>query len=243
MPPETYEYKQFSRRTLPHIHSPGATLFVTFRLHGSIPKVVLRQWEHERSDLLKTISVLCDSDINEAIDLALSERVRVFNRQWFAKYEEVLHAASSGPNWLKDAQIAQVVANAFHHLDEQAYGLHAYSIMSNHAHVAFTPLLNERTVHKKPDSARTEFVSTDPTLSAIMKSLKGFTAREANKLIGRKGTFWQAESYDREIRDEAEFWRTIRYILNNPVKAGLVRDWRDYPFSWLTPSLKAILDR
>ena len=135
-----------------------------------------------------------------------------------------------------------MVADAFHHLDEQAYRLHAYSIMSNHAHAAFTLLLNERTVHKKPDSIRTEFVSTDPTLSAIMKSLKGFTAREANKLLDRKGTFWQAESYDREIRDDIEFWRVIRYILNNPVKAGLVRDWHQYPFSWVSPALLEFLN-
>ena len=62
-----------------------------------------------------------------------------------------------------------------------------------------------------------------------MKSLKGFTAREAIKLLDRKGTFWQAESYDREIRDDIEFWRVIRYILNNPVKAGLCpkpEDWK-----------------
>jgi putative transposase len=238
-----YEYKQFHRRTLPHVHSPGATLFVTFRLHGSIPKTVLRQWELEKADLLKAAPSLADVNASETIDTVLSERFLVFNRQWFARYEEVLHEASSGPTWLKDAQIARVVADAMHHLDERAYRLHAYCVMSNHAHVAFTPLLNDRTVYKKPDSIRTEFVSSDPTLSAIMKSLKGYTAREANKLLRRKGTFWQAESYDREIRDEVEFWRVIRYILNNPVKAGLVRDWREYPFSWLSPSLLEVLNR
>ena len=115
--------------------------------------------------------------------------------------------------------------------------------MSNHAHVAFTPILNERSIHEKPDSIRTEFISSEPTLAAIMKSLKGFTAREANKLLGRKGTFWQAESYDREIRNETEFWRVIKYVLNNPVKAGLVREWKAYPFSWLSPNLAEILDR
>ena len=237
-----YEYKQFYRRKLPHIHSPGTTLFVTFRLHGSIPKAVLKQWELERSDLLKSVATLSNDDVDETTVPSLSDRLIAFNRQWFAKYEEVLHKGSSGPTWLKDAQIAQVVADAFHHLDEKAYRLHSYSIMSNHAHVAFTPFLSERTVYKKPDSIRTEFVSTDPTLSAIMKSLKGFTAREANKLLDRKGTFWQAESYDREIRDDIEFWRVIRYILNNPVKAGLVRDWREYPYSWVSPTLLEFLN-
>jgi len=236
-----YEYKQFYRRKLPHIHSPGATLFVTFRLHGSIPKTVLRRWELEKSELLATTPALSNDDTNEPIGSSLSERLMAFNRRWFAEYEEVLHKGSSGPTWLKDAQIAQVVADAFHHLDEMRQRLHAYSIMSNHAHVAFTPLLNERTILRNPDSIRTEFVSTDPTLAAIMKSLKGFTAREANKLLGRKGTFWQAECYDRQVRDEVEFRRVIRYILNNPVKAGLVREWKTYPFSWLLPELAEIM--
>lgn len=42
------EYKQFYRRKLPHIHAPGATLFVTFRLAGSIPKSVIEHWKHEK---------------------------------------------------------------------------------------------------------------------------------------------------------------------------------------------------
>ncbi len=49
----SYEYKQFYRRKLPHIHSPGSTLFVTFRLAGSIPKKVLQQWLAEKSLLAR----------------------------------------------------------------------------------------------------------------------------------------------------------------------------------------------
>jgi putative DNA methylase len=56
-----------------------------------------------------------------------------------------------------------------------------------------------------------------------MKSLKGFTARQANRMLARTGTpFWQKESYDHWVRDEAEWHRIARYIENNPVKAGLV---------------------
>jgi putative transposase len=55
--------------------------------------------------------------------------------------------------------------------------------------------------------------------------LKGVTARQANKLLGRTGeAFWQAECYDRWIRNEEEFRRVWAYIENNPVKAGLVAE-------------------
>ncbi|HUR98602.1 MAG TPA: hypothetical protein VMZ26_11110 [Pyrinomonadaceae bacterium] len=65
-----------------------------------------------------------------------------------------------------------------------------------------------------------------------MKSIKGYTAREANKILNRKGSFWEAESYDHEVADDEEFNRIVRYVLNNPVKAGLVKDWRDWKWNW-----------
>ena len=61
---------------------------------------------------------------------------------------------------------------------------------------------------------------------------KSYTARQANKLLGRTGEpFWQRESYDHWVRDEAEHRRIISYIENNPVKAGLVNSPRKYPWS------------
>ena len=55
--------------------------------------------------------------------------------------------------------------------------------------------------------------------------LKGFTAHEANELLGQTGKpFWQNESYDHLVRSPQEFDRIRRYIENNPVKAGLVAD-------------------
>ena len=47
----------------------------------------------------------------------------------------------------------------------------------------------------------------------------------------RSGVFWQDESYDHIVRDQAELERTIKYVLNNPVKAGLVDDWEKW--KWL----------
>jgi REP element-mobilizing transposase RayT len=73
--------------------------------------------------------------------------------------------------------------------------------MANHVHMLITPKI-------------------DP--SRMMQSLKGYTARESNRLLNRTGDpFWQSESYDHWIRDEAEFDRIRRYIEENPVHAGL----------------------
>ncbi|HEX8847496.1 MAG TPA: hypothetical protein VF791_22830, partial [Pyrinomonadaceae bacterium] len=67
------------------------------------------------------------------------------------------------------------------------------------------------------------------------KTIKGFTAREANKLLNLTGQpFWQDESYDRWVRDETELKRIIRYIEHNPVSAGLVAKPEDWPWSSAT---------
>lgn len=66
-----------------------------------------------------------------------------------------------------------------------------------------------------------------------MQSLKGYTAHEANKILNRTGQFWEEESYDHEVRNDEELDRIVKYVLNNPVKAGLVKDWREWQWSWL----------
>ena len=51
----------------------------------------------------------------------------------------------------------------------------------------------------------------------------------------KKGAFWQHESYDHVVRNEKEFERILAYIVNNPVKAGLVADWQDWPYTYMAP--------
>ncbi|MBM4168937.1 MAG: hypothetical protein FJ215_07240 [Ignavibacteria bacterium] len=61
-----------------------------------------------------------------------------------------------------------------------------------------------------------------------MKGLKGASARKVNILRRRTGYFWQHESYDRIVRDQEEFEEKLRYMSNNPRKAGLTDDPWNY---------------
>src|SRR5215831_8076410 len=97
-----FDYKQFYGRNLPHIQPPEATLFVTFRLTGSIPREVLEEWLREKKELemrrlrRETIggaSLDPDEEVEEKLSL---------QRHWFAKFENLLHAETAGPLWLKD---------------------------------------------------------------------------------------------------------------------------------------------
>jgi REP element-mobilizing transposase RayT len=119
--------------------------------------------------------------------------------------------APTGPTWLKDPRIAGVVRNTLLTGCEQwgLFDLSAWVIMSNHVHILLQP-------HKKP--------------AEIMCTLKSASAREANRILGRSGeAFWQRESYDRWVRNKAEFDKIIHYIEWNPVTAGLVNQPEDFP--------------
>ena len=70
------------------------------------------------------------------------------------------------------------------------------------------------------------------SLASIMQSLKGYTAFQCNRLLERKGEFWAHESYDHYVRDAEEWNRIMSYVLNNPVKAGYVADWRDWKWNY-----------
>jgi len=92
--------------------------------------------------------------------------------------------------------------------------------MANHVHLLIHPLIS-------PDR--------------LLKSLKGASARHANRLLGRTGEpFWQKESYDHWVRNPAEFEKIRVYIENNPVKAGLVRKPQDFP--WSSAGVETSLD-
>jgi hypothetical protein len=64
-----------------------------------------------------------------------------------------------------------------------------------------------------------------------MHSVKLYSARHCNKLLGTRGAFWQDESYDHCVFDFEELGRVVEYVEKNPVRAGLVRIPEEWPFS------------
>ncbi|MFZ0294867.1 MAG: hypothetical protein WAL52_14765 [Candidatus Sulfotelmatobacter sp.] len=68
-----------------------------------------------------------------------------------------------------------------------------------------------------------------------MDAVKGASAHKVNKLLGRKGTVWQAESFDHVLRSSESLDAKVIYLLENPVRAGLVKQWTDYPWLWMKP--------
>jgi REP element-mobilizing transposase RayT len=206
------KYQPYYRRNLPHLQPLGATFFVTFRLAGSLPRVLLEQWAQDSRQHAAEQALIAGEQERE-------RRQREWQKLWFYRFERSLDTARSGPVWLRDERVAALVGESLGHRDGKFYRLDAYCIMPNHVHVVFTPFA-------------VETGSLPHSLAAILQSLKGYTARRANHLLGRRGAFWAHESYDHYIRTETERERIVAYVLNNPVKAGLAQDWHEWHWTY-----------
>ena len=229
-----FDYKPFYHRNLPHIQPPGATFFVTFHLAGSLPQRILEQWKMEKSHFLKLPNA-SGFAASKQVAFGQKREYREWRRQWFQKFENTLDNAQNGPLWLKDERIAKEVAESLCYRDGKVYRLDAYCIMANHVHIVFAPLpikpSETNTVDRPDNTAQTNSLCYN-TLSSIMQSLKGYTAWKANRLLGRSGAFWHHESYDHAVRNVSEWQRIITYVLNNPVKVGLVDEWEKWQWSY-----------
>jgi REP element-mobilizing transposase RayT len=141
----------------------------------------------------------------------------------FIREDTWLNKAEFGPKWLTHPAVVGVVMEALHYRDRREYDLSAFCVMANHIHVLFTPLA-------QPNGSCI-------SLNKIMQSLKRHTARQANLILGRDGTFWQDESYDHVVRDHGEFARILHYVLENPMKAGLLSQWDEWEWTFCKPEL------
>ncbi len=142
---------------------------------------------------------------------------RVFSHRMDAMLD-----AGAGSCVMRDPRIADLVEGALRFFDGDRYILHAWAVMPNHAHVVFTPL-------------------RDHALDEVLKSWKGFTSRETNRLLNREGMLWQKESHDHLVRNQEDFDHHLEYTLKNPAAAGLT-NWRWVgrgPSSpgWLSPQV------
>jgi putative transposase len=131
----------------------------------------------------------------------------------FLAWDREVDKAAFGPVWLQDARVARVVADALSYGESgrQFYQLRAWVVMPNHVHVLLRP---------------------KTSMPVITRWLKGSTARQANLILSRTGeAFWQDESFDHRVRDEAELDRIVRYVEYNPVSIGLAANPSAWPWS------------
>ena len=172
----------YYERRLPHWQPPGREVFITWRLYGSLP---------QQASPLKGNST---------------------SGQAFVHYDRILDCARTGPLWLKDPRVANLVLRVLSEAQRQGlFTLGAYVLMTNHVHV---------------------LLDAHAPIGKITRQIKGATARVANTLLNRTGNrFWQDESFDHWVRNSEERQKIRVYIERNPVSAGLVTRPEEWPWS------------
>jgi Rad3-related DNA helicase/REP element-mobilizing transposase RayT len=182
---------------LPHWTKSGGIYAVTFRLADSMPAEVLGQWKAERDSIERSAAHR---------DLTPPEQRR-YEQLQSATLEKFLDAGH-GKCWLRRPGIAELVTSALQHFHGERYRLLAWCVMPNHVHAVLQP-----------------FESFE--LADLMHSIKSWTGKEANRLLGRTGEFWQSEYYDHLIRDEDDLRHQMNYAWSNSDTAGLENwNWR-----------------
>ena len=73
-------------------------------------------------------------------------------------------------------------------------------------------------------------LNSSPELSNLVRKFKNITTYRFNKYNGTDGKIWQSNYYDHKIRDDEDLIAQARYIVANPLRAGLVNNISKYPY-------------
>jgi REP element-mobilizing transposase RayT len=211
---------EFYRRNLPHWHPEGQIFFVTFRLAHSLPILVIRELQIEFKREKQAIRAALDGAQQR-------DELYKLEKKHFGRFDAWLdRCMEESPHWLTEEPVAQIIVNEIHKLDGKRCDLIAYCIMPTHIHL----LVNTNQYYVQPNH---EGKTAPYPLADTLKLLKGRTAHYCNQALNRSGAFWHHESYDHVVRDQKEYERIVHYIANNPVKAGLVKEWEDWKFTFV----------
>src|SRR6478672_3299152 len=130
-----------------------------------------------------------------------AEIEREYHQRFSGEIERWLDAGH-GACFLRRPDCAKVVAETLRHFEGERVVMISFVVMPNHVHALFVQ-------------------NPGWPLEKLIRSWKGFTARQINKLCKRSGNFWQRDYFDRLVRDETHFANCVRYLRRNPEKARL----------------------
>jgi REP element-mobilizing transposase RayT len=194
------------RGYLPHRDEPGLTQFVTFRLVDTFPESLRSEWEHLwriGDDRERRIELEAYLDRGRGECHLRRPEIAKLVEENLLNFSGCCGSQTRAPS--DDGCCSQSRGPALR------YELLAWCLMPNHVHVLF----------------KVGSVSMSETVGAWKKH----TARLANRLLGKRGAFWAGDYFDTYMRDAEHERKTIRYIENNPTKAKLVLDPKDWPWS------------
>ena len=218
--------RTYYKHNMPHFTPIGGTFFITFRTKDSVPAKVMQRIRFDYTDEIKRIK-------HKRLPLStMTLKIRKARYRYFQKYDNILDDSAKQNYPLADPEVAKILVDKLHELDGKLYDLIAYCVMPNHVHLLVS--LANQTIDKNDCLIdNKELALSYSPLHEIMRRIKGATSRHINLHLGLTGqSFWQKDSYDHYVRNAKSLENIWWYIVNNPVKAGLVSDFENFPHTY-----------
>ncbi len=173
--------------------------------------------------LLDESVVKLKQELDQELEYAYEEgfdncSIRRIKKVYFSKIDALLDASSTGPQWLKKYDLVKMVIAQLTELENQQLQTVCYTIMPNHLHLVLEP---------------NNIYGND--LVSKFEQFRENSAQLANDLLKHDQNFWNKDYHLHYIHDQKELINIISYILENPVKAGLVDYWQDWPWTYCNP--------
>ena len=209
------EKKEFHRRHLPHFQQPGQEYFVTWCIKDAVPPRALESYTKQLKEVSNQIDNAKSRKVDDKLIMELKFEFSKIRKKYMKAFDDLLHLQTEFIVDLSKDDNTQAVINALCFWEGKKLENYAICVMSNHVHWVFRVFENDEN-------------GMPVYLQDIMQSVKRFSANQINKLENRTGSLWHNESYDTTIRDDFHLYNAINYTIENPVMAGLVKNWWEW---------------
>ena len=206
----------YPRHGMPHGYVCARPMHIIYRLQGCLPVGPLRAITRELSEQLSIL---------ERLGPSTNAQIESLKEEYFLRYDELLDAQDQTRYLLLETAVRRIVLDSWMHLARLGRcRIIAVCVMGNHVHVLVVG-----------------FEGAKPyQVGDLVGQHKRFTDNATRKLLGRLEPVWAAGFFDRYVRP-GQLQQVTDYILDNPVKAGLVRDSRAWAGTFVDEELLRVL--
>jgi putative transposase len=216
--------KEYYRGNLPHFQLPGQWYFITCVLQNVAPNQALKNYSRKMKVALFRCKNFQDDNLNPCEILKSKRDYQILKKRYFFCFDKLLNKSYTGQITLNDGNNRKIIEDALRFWENKRLYSHAWCIMPNHFHWVVS-------IFRKNENGEPVY------LQDILHSIKSYTAHQINKNESTTGQLWMHESFETTIRNEKHFMNVINYTVNNPVKAGLVKNWLEWSGTYLEEEL------
>ncbi len=160
---------------------------------------------------------------NKAAHCKSQYQLNRIQKAYFLKYDQSLNQSTNEAQ-LNQKGVAETVNSTLQEFEGSLYHILAYTIMPNHIHFLFKL--------KKPETD-----DLNKQVEGILQLLKEQINQNIGQYLNLGNNIWATFNCEHHLMLEKEVINLTSYLVEDPVKAGLVDYWKDYPHTYINPEL------